>query len=89
MITGSATESGQPVYMRSDGSWTTVFAEGWSSEQVEQRDHMLRMAQQNEKVVCDPYVIEVSIASGMLQPGSLREQIRATGPTVKLPSQRT
>lgn len=89
MITGSATESGQPIYMRSDGSWTRVFAEGWSSEQVEQRDHMLGMAQQNEKVVCDPYVIEVDVVDGKLRPASLREQIRATGPTIELPSQRT
>ena len=89
MITGSATEDGQPIYMQNDSSWTGIFSKGFIIENAEEREHMLCIAQQNEKVVCDPYIIEVNIVDGKVHPNSLREQIRATGPTIALPIQRT
>jgi hypothetical protein len=39
---------------------------------------------EQERIVCDPYAIQVSLTSEGLDPLSARETIRATGPTTRL-----
>ncbi|NVB43273.1 DUF2849 domain-containing protein [Pseudenhygromyxa sp. WMMC2535] len=86
MITGSSTDDGAPIYLRTDGSWTRALVEGAVLESEASRDEALAEARQRERAVCDPYVIVVSRdASGQPGPTSLRERIRAEGPTITLP----
>lgn len=84
MITGNATDDGAPIYLRADGSWTRVMADAKASESDELAT-ALALAKAQQRIVCDPYVIDVKLVEGRPAPISVRERIRATGPTVLLP----
>jgi hypothetical protein len=85
MITGNATEDGAPIYLQANGRWTRRLADGLGVSDEEQRDRLLALAKGSERIVCDAYVIDVRHAArGQLEATSLRERIRAEGPTVLL-----
>lgn len=85
MITGNATDDGAPIYLQTKGRWTRRLSEGLAIARDEQRTQLLEEARAAERLVCDPYLIEVREgARGQLAPASLRERIRAEGPTVTL-----
>ncbi|HVI04345.1 MAG TPA: DUF2849 domain-containing protein [Enhygromyxa sp.] len=85
MITGNATEDGAPIYLQTNGRWTRRLAEGLAVSSEEQRDALLAQAKASERIVCDAYVIDVRQSTrGQLEATSLRERIRAEGPTVTL-----
>jgi hypothetical protein len=84
MITGNATDDGAPIYLRADGSWTRVLADAKASE-AEELAAALALAKTQQRIVCDPYAIDVKLVEGRLAPIGVREQIRANGPTVLLP----
>lgn len=85
MITGNALEDGAPIYLQPNGRWTRRLGDGFATSSEEQRDGLLAQAKATERIVCDAYVIDVrQSARGQLEPASLRERIRAEGPTVTL-----
>jgi len=85
MITGNATADGAPIYLQTNGRWTRRLAEGLAVSSEEQRDRLLAEAKAAERIVCDAYVIDVRQgARGQLEATSLRERIRAEGPTLTL-----
>lgn len=85
MITGNATEDGAPIYLQTNGRWTRRLADGVAVSSEEQRDRLLLQAKASERIVCDAYVIDVrQNARGQLEAASLRERIRAEGPTLTL-----
>ena len=84
MITGNATDDGAPIYLQANGRWSRDLAEGLVLTAEDPRDEQLAAAKRAERVVCDPYLIEVRHAANRLEPASLRERIRATGPTIAL-----
>ncbi|KIG18030.1 hypothetical protein DB30_01917 [Enhygromyxa salina] len=85
IITGSATESGAPIYLQSSGRWTHKLSAGHPISSEDERQSLLEAARGQQKLVCDPYWIEVRRAElGHLAPVSLREKIRAEGPTISL-----
>lgn len=84
MITGNATDDGAPIYLRADGSWTRRLSEGKACE-GDELAAALAQAKAQQRVVCDPYVIDVVLVEGRPAPTNVRERIRASGPTVLLP----
>ena len=85
MITGSATDDGAPIYLQANGRWTRQLAEGHPVADEGERAQLLEEARAQQRIVCDPYVIEVRRAADHRPaPMSLRERIRAEGPTVSL-----
>lgn len=85
MITGAATDDGAPIYLQDHARWTRVFAEGLAVEDKGERDELLELARSQQRIVCDPYTIAVRRgAEAGLEPTSLRERIRAEGPTVAI-----
>lgn len=85
MITGSATEDGAPIYLQANGRWTRKLPAGCPIASVAERDVWLEAARSQQRIVCDPYIIEVTRGPlAHLAPLSLREKIRAEGPTVSL-----
>jgi hypothetical protein len=85
MITANATDDGAPIYLQTNGRWTRRLTEGLAITSDEERTRLLGEARATERIVCDPYSIEVREgARGRLAPTSLRERIRAEGPTVTL-----
>ncbi len=84
MITANATDDGAPIYLQSEGRWTRRLAEGLGISSAEGRDALLAEAKAAERIACDPYVIDVRQGPRGLEPASLRERIRAEGPTISL-----
>jgi hypothetical protein len=80
-ITAWETMTGKVVWMGFDGSWSDdpekigVF----TGDEAETR---LADASKQEAVVTDPYFMEVTNAGEIAGRETLREQIRANGPTV-------
>jgi hypothetical protein len=87
VITANDTEAGHPAYLTGRGDWSRALAEARVFEDEAQRDQALALAKTDQARVADPYVIDVAWDSGgQLAATSLRERIRAEGPTVALVS---
>ncbi len=82
IVTGAATVDGRPIYMRRDGSWVHKLDRADAVAGQTECDALLTRARADEATVCDPYAIRVELDGASLRPASLREAIRAGGPTV-------
>jgi hypothetical protein len=84
MITSNATDDGAPIYLQTNGRWTPKLSAGYPLVNEADRDRLLEVARtQQQRIACDPYAIEVErVALGHLAAVSLRERIRAEGPTI-------
>ncbi|PRQ04521.1 hypothetical protein ENSA5_07520 [Enhygromyxa salina] len=85
IITGSATDDGAPIYLQTGARWTRTLsaAEPVADDQPQHKLALLEAARAQQRIVCDPYPMEVRRGSdGELAPISLREKIRAEGPTI-------
>ncbi len=80
-VTAWETATGITVYMTADGKWTQNAAKigAFVGDEAEAR---LADAQTQEGVVTDPYFMEVTADGGIAGRETLRETIRAEGPTV-------
>lgn len=80
-VTAWETASGRTVYMTSDGGWSADPADvaAFAGEEAEAR---LAAAQKQEGKVTDPYFMEVTEDGKIAGRETLRETIRANGPTV-------
>jgi sulfite reductase (NADPH) hemoprotein beta-component len=83
LVTGNRLRDGVPVYFAGPGGWSPALAE---ARHVAPKDApaLLAEAQAGDgpSPVIAPYLIEAVAADGGLRPVSLRERIRAFGPTV-------
>ena len=87
IITGSATEDGAPIYLQTSGRWTRKLTAAHPIASETEQQSLLEAARAQPRSVCDPYAIEVRRAElGHLAALSLREKIRAEGPTISLVS---
>ncbi len=84
VVSAADTDSGAPVYMRFDGSWTRSLAEATAVESEAQRDSMIATALEQERAVCDPYAFNVVVEEGRPTALSVRERIRAQGPSTPI-----
>ncbi|MEM1105338.1 MAG: DUF2849 domain-containing protein [Pseudomonadota bacterium] len=86
-VTAWDTATGQVVYMTANGDWSEDPARlGVFDGEAGAR--ALAAAQADEGAVTDPYFMEVSEAGEIAGRETLRETIRACGPTVDLPTLR-
>jgi hypothetical protein len=83
VVTGNRLRDGVPVYFAGAGSWSPQLAEARHASAGE-AEALLAEAQAGPAPhpVIAPYLAEVEEADGRLVPRSLREKIRAFGPTV-------
>ena len=88
VITGSATATGHPIYLDASNDWSESLADACSFASESERDTALERARGDEARCSDPYPIEVTVEGGRLQTTSLRERIRAEGPTTPIPGVR-
>jgi hypothetical protein len=86
VITANDTEAGHPTYLTPDGGWSRSLADARVFDDEVTRDDALARAKTDQARVSDPYVIDVVRDGAGLVAASLRERIRATGPTVGLVS---
>ena len=82
VVTANRLRDGAVVYCSATG-WTIALADARLADGAE-ADALLAAAQAAPKPlpVVAPYLIEVAVTDGVPRPLSLRERIRAAGPTV-------
>ena len=88
MIIANTLADGFVVFLTEAHGWTNDIAEGAVAETDEQAEILLAAAKQAEQtdIVIDPYLIPIEVEDGLRKPTEYREYIRATGPSVPIPS---
>ena len=79
-VTGNRLRDGVPIYFAGNGTWSpaigdAVFAPDGAALLAEASTGPLPLE------AIGPYVIDVTVAEGVIRPVGLKEQIRAYGPT--------
>ncbi|MDH3510027.1 MAG: DUF2849 domain-containing protein [Gammaproteobacteria bacterium] len=85
MVIANRLHDGLVVFLAADGSWVDSIARGWLAEDEPDRTRALQrsMEAQYANQVIGPDLIEVTEQHGVRMPVSIREAIRAAGPTVQ------
>jgi hypothetical protein len=85
VISANRLDNGFVVYLAADGSWAKLISGSVIAMDETAADELLREAKQAEqdRVVVDPYLIDVAEVDGEVRPIKYREFIRATGPSVR------
>ena len=83
VVTGNRLRDGVPVYFIGKGHWSTSVHEALHVA-AEAGENLLVAAQAGAPPhpVVAPYLIDATLVGDRLEPSSLRERIRAFGPTV-------
>ncbi|MEM6296547.1 MAG: DUF2849 domain-containing protein [Myxococcota bacterium] len=84
VVTANTTDSGAPVYLRHDRTWTPAIADAHPAADTQERDDLLAFARSQEDSVCDPYAFKANVEAGRVVATNNRERIRSTGPTTPL-----
>ena len=88
VVTANFTEDGAVAWRRGDGTWARALAEA-AHHADEEAKALVERARLEPHLVCDPYPAEVRVGDdGSLRPASVRERVRAFGPTIPLPTSR-
>ena len=85
-VTANRLLDGEVVYLAADNSWTEVFANADIADGADAGDALLARACPDgyERHVLEPYLFEALHDDNGFHPASVREIIRAKGPTVRL-----
>lgn len=86
VLTANQLFDGDVVYWREDGAWAQDLQEAFIFEAGAGIEAALLRAEADVEAskILDPYMFAVSIDGGIIHPSSVRETIRAKGPTVRL-----
>ena len=85
-VTANRLSDGEVVYFAVENRWVETFAEAEVADGTEAAEALLARAMPDdfETHVLEPYLFEVLEAGQFYKPASVRETIRAAGPTVRL-----
>jgi hypothetical protein len=84
VVTASRLRDGRAVYLTVGSTWSEKIAGSLVSSSDDESKTMLAdgEAAADSHVVVDPYLIDVTLDDALPRPVTIREQIRASGPTV-------
>lgn len=85
MLIANRLQDGLIVFLAVDGQWVESIHEGWLIEDQPDHARALRRGKTAEisNIVIGPELIEVTERQGRRMPVSMRDAIRASGPTVQ------
>ncbi len=85
-VTANRLSDGEVVYLSADNSWVESFAQADIADGADAAEALLHRAMPDdfEAYVLEPYLFEVLEDGSFYKPASVRETIRAAGPTVRL-----
>ena len=88
LIIANTLTDGFVVFLTETGEWSADIAAGAVVDTETAAEKLLATAKQKEQQneVIDPYLIEIEVKDGQRIPTEYREFIRASGPTVPIPS---
>jgi hypothetical protein len=84
IVTANRLTDGLVVFRKSDGAWSTLVQEAGVVSEKPALEAALAAAGADAaaRLIVEPYAIDVELSAGDLRPKTLRERIRAAGPTV-------
>ena len=85
VISANRLGDGIVVYLAPDNSWAERISGSVIAPDEATADAMLTQAKQavQDRLIVDPYLIDVAEVDGEVRPTKYREFIRATGPSVR------
>ena len=85
VISANRLTDGLVVYLTPEGGWSERLADGHVASDDATAQQVLALAKQAEsdRIVVDPYLIDVAEFDGELRPKKYREYIRAMGPSIR------
>ena len=85
MIIANRLVDGVVVFLGDRQNWVDAIEDGVVIDDEADQERLLSLAKTDEEncIVIDPYLIEVTIEAGLRRPTIYREAIRAFGPTVR------
>ncbi len=85
IVTANRLRDGLVVYLAANGDWTERVEDSSVASEVSHGENMMEEAARavTERIVVDPYLIEVVQKVGAIVPVRYREVIRAVGPSVR------
>jgi hypothetical protein len=85
-VTANRLSDGEVVYFGRDNGWVESFSEAEVADGADAAEALLARAMPDdfEAHVLEPYLFEVLEEGRFYKPASVRETIRAAGPTVRL-----
>lgn len=85
VVSANRLTDGLVVYLTAAGSWSEQLRDGDIATDEAAAEKLLSVARraEDDRVVVDPYLIDVAEFDGELRPSKYREYIRATGPSVR------
>jgi Protein of unknown function (DUF2849) len=86
VVTANRLRDGKVLYRAVNEGWTTRLEAAAVVTTTEAARELLTAAAREDADAIDPYAAPVAIRDGRIEPGNLRERIRATGPTFALPA---
>jgi hypothetical protein len=85
VVTANLTDAGSPTYLKTDGGWSPRLDDARCIETEAEAAGLVEDANvHQQRLVSDPYAINVAIEEGKIDPLSAKEHIRATGPSVRV-----
>jgi hypothetical protein len=85
IVTGNFTDDGAVAWRRADGTWSRTIAEaGLLADEASAKALAATSIATEQRLICDPYGIEVYAEGGTIDPLTARQRIRANGPTVPI-----
>lgn len=85
IVTANFTADGGVAYRRSDGSWSRDLKDaGTFPSEAEAQPFVTAASKTEQRLVSDPYAIDVGFTAGGLVGLTARERIRANGPTIPI-----
>ena len=84
MLIANRLGDGLVVFRAADGGWVESINAGQVIEDADEAGRLLEqsLVDERDNKVIDPNLIEVTDEAGSLRPVSIREAIRAAGPTI-------
>ena len=84
VVSANRLDNGRVVYLAPSGQWIGALSEAEVARDTSAAESLLNRAATAiiDRLIVGPYLISVTAATGRPQAERLREQIRATGPTV-------
>lgn len=85
IVSANRLTDGLVVYLTADAGWSERLDDGHAATDDAAADRLLAAARRavEDRIVVDPYLIDVAEIDGVRRPTKFREYIRAKGPTVR------
>ncbi len=85
VVTANRLHDGQVVYLAPNNGWSDRLADAAVADGAETASALLATAERDvdRRIVVGPYLFDVTVEAGAIQPLGQRETIRAKGPSIR------